>query len=395
MTKARTARAGRRPRDRKAQILRTAAECFRRTGYHATSMEQIAAAVGITAGALYRHFDGKQELLGQALLSGLDPFLAAIRQADGLDQLLRTTASFVLDGRTHTILWERELRNLSEQHRQEVQQQHEATAADICAVIRRARPELPTQDTQLLAWAVLAVLASPSYHGTQLPRPRFEELLRELAAAVLRLPVFPAPALQAEPRDRPGPGLVPASRREALLAAAVPLFTARGYQAVSMEDIGTAAGISRPTVYNHFTTKAELLTAALHRETEAAWNTLVRVFSRSTTPAEALTQLLHAYADSAIPDRGLTGLLVSEMLHLPAEQQQALRRSQAEYVGEWTALLRSCRPELGEAETRITVQAVFTLVNTVSRQSALMTHADPAGALVILGLAVLGIDRRP
>ncbi len=49
-----------RPRNRKAQIITVAREQFGRSGYHNVSMEGIASAVGITAGALYRHFPNKQ-----------------------------------------------------------------------------------------------------------------------------------------------------------------------------------------------------------------------------------------------------------------------------------------------------------------------------------------------
>jgi AcrR family transcriptional regulator len=75
--KARTAAAparGSRPRNRKAQIVSIAAELFHRQGYHAVTMEEIASAVGITAGALYRHFRNKQELLARTVLDGLLAF---------------------------------------------------------------------------------------------------------------------------------------------------------------------------------------------------------------------------------------------------------------------------------------------------------------------------------
>jgi AcrR family transcriptional regulator len=48
--------------ERQAAILRGAAEAFARAGYAATSMEDIAAASGITKLIVYRHFDSKEEL---------------------------------------------------------------------------------------------------------------------------------------------------------------------------------------------------------------------------------------------------------------------------------------------------------------------------------------------
>jgi AcrR family transcriptional regulator len=48
--------------ERRDAILRGAAEAFARAGYAATSMEDIAAASGITKLIVYRHFDSKEEL---------------------------------------------------------------------------------------------------------------------------------------------------------------------------------------------------------------------------------------------------------------------------------------------------------------------------------------------
>ena len=48
--------------ERHASILRGAAEAFARTGYAATSMEDVAAATGITKLIVYRHFESKEDL---------------------------------------------------------------------------------------------------------------------------------------------------------------------------------------------------------------------------------------------------------------------------------------------------------------------------------------------
>jgi AcrR family transcriptional regulator len=51
------------PRDeRQAQLLRAAATAFAHAGYAGTSMEDVAAAAGVTKLIVYRHFDSKDEL---------------------------------------------------------------------------------------------------------------------------------------------------------------------------------------------------------------------------------------------------------------------------------------------------------------------------------------------
>ena len=59
----------RRPKDRKIQIARAATDAFSELGYHAVSMENIAARVGISAAALYRHSQGKYDLFRDVVLT--------------------------------------------------------------------------------------------------------------------------------------------------------------------------------------------------------------------------------------------------------------------------------------------------------------------------------------
>lgn len=89
-------------------------------------------------------------------------------------------------------------------------------------------------------------------------------------------------------------------RRELVLAAARDLFSANGYDAVSMRDIATAAGITRPVLYDHFTSKKDLILELLTEETEAL---IARIADQVTTDAPATKRLsaaLRAYFDFMI-----------------------------------------------------------------------------------------------
>lgn len=49
------------------------------------------------------------------------------------------------------------------------------------------------------------------------------------------------------------------SKRQVILEAATQLFIAQGYQGTSIDMVVKAAGVSKPTVYNNFSTKTALL----------------------------------------------------------------------------------------------------------------------------------------
>ena len=72
--------------ERQASILRAAATAFARTGFAATSMEDVAAEAGITKLIVYRHFESKEELY-RAVLARIEDrlreeFTVLFSQAD-------------------------------------------------------------------------------------------------------------------------------------------------------------------------------------------------------------------------------------------------------------------------------------------------------------------------
>ena len=63
------------------RILDVATVLFYDTGYHATTMREVAAGVGIKAGSLYNHYPSKEELFFQIAEGVMQDLLAAGREA--------------------------------------------------------------------------------------------------------------------------------------------------------------------------------------------------------------------------------------------------------------------------------------------------------------------------
>ncbi|MFC5139604.1 TetR/AcrR family transcriptional regulator [Actinomycetospora rhizophila] len=349
----------RRPRDRRRQILAAAAALFWSEGYHRVGMADVATAVGIAPSALYRHVRGKQELL----LAILDEHLARIEglvaAPDG--DLVAGLAALTLERREFGLLWEREAGHLPAEESRAIRHR----LRDVAAVVAAAGAEPDAATAELRAWAAMSVIDSPAHHRWALPGDRFGDLLAGAARAVLTAPLPPAtgPAAAAA---RPG-ALAPASRREALLAAATRLFGEHGYPAVGLGDIGAAAGIAGPSVYRHFATKTDLLLAVLYRGNEALWLGLHHALARAVDADDALTRLAADYTAFVAENPEIVSVLVSQTIHLPAEPRDELRRSQRAYLAEWVALLTAARPGLPAAEARVLVHAALALINSLVR----------------------------
>ncbi|MFE7900664.1 TetR/AcrR family transcriptional regulator [Streptomyces sp. NPDC057424] len=68
---------------RRRQILDGAALCFARNGFHATSMQDVLKEVDLSAGAVYRYFSGKEELIGAIVAEVLDVVGGVFESAAG------------------------------------------------------------------------------------------------------------------------------------------------------------------------------------------------------------------------------------------------------------------------------------------------------------------------
>ncbi|MDH6135411.1 AcrR family transcriptional regulator [Kitasatospora sp. MAA4] len=387
--------AARRPRGRRGQILAVAAEQFHRSGYHQVAMAEVAAAVGITAPALYRHYRGKPELLRQAVRSGLDQLSVAVagvaESAGQPEELARALAGVALDQRALGTLWQRDARLLPPAQRAALRRTLRADVRTAAGLLLATRPELPCADVELLVWSTLSVCSSLSYHTFAPPRRRFERLLCDLVLALFSASCDGRPTAVAErPMVRGEVGSV--GRREELLTAAVRLFHERGFDNVTIDSLGAAVGIAGPSVYRHFPTKAELLAAALVRCRERLWHEVSAALAAASGPAEALERGLDAYVDYARRNHHYLGAMVSETDRLPAPERKAALDFRRDFLRVWVGLLQQVRPGYDNAEARIRVHAMFAVVNDGVRNPAHTARPDLGVCLTLLARRVLGLD---
>jgi TetR/AcrR family transcriptional regulator, repressor for uid operon len=80
---------------KKLEILRAATRCFRKTGFHQTSMQEICAEIGLGPGAVYRYFNSKDaiiEAMAEDERKQARSILTELRQADHLPDALTGVA---------------------------------------------------------------------------------------------------------------------------------------------------------------------------------------------------------------------------------------------------------------------------------------------------------------
>jgi len=96
---------GRRSDAKRAEILRRAAQVFRRKGFHGAGMREIAKGLGMAPGALYYYFESKEDLLYACQILSLRRLLKSAREiaasddapAEKLRGLVRAHLGHILD----------------------------------------------------------------------------------------------------------------------------------------------------------------------------------------------------------------------------------------------------------------------------------------------------------
>lgn len=87
---------------RRAEILRAAGTLFRRNGYHATSMRELARHLNLQGASLYAHIDSKEQLLREIVDRAADAFLASAQNVPQDATPTERLAAFVA-GHLHVV----------------------------------------------------------------------------------------------------------------------------------------------------------------------------------------------------------------------------------------------------------------------------------------------------
>jgi AcrR family transcriptional regulator len=155
------------------------------------------------------------------------------------------------------------------------------------------------------------------------------------------------------------------SRRDEILEIAVGLFAARGYHGVSMDDIGSAAGVTGPALYHHFAGKEAMLVAALIPVSDGLLHGGKERVARHPDDAQAaLSDLIEFHVEFALANPAVIALHLHELDRLPDEPRRQIRRLQRLYVEEWVGVLGTLRPELEAGEARVLAHSAFGLMNS-------------------------------
>jgi AcrR family transcriptional regulator len=178
-----------------------------------------------------------------------------------------------------------------------------------------------------------------------------------------------------------GRSIAKASRRAALLDAAAQLFADRGYNGVSIEDLGAAAGVSGPAVYRHFPGKPSVLAALLTGVSEDLLEGGRAVAEAASSPEEALRGLIRFQVEFALNNADVIRVQDRDLGSLPHDDERTVRSLQRGYVQVWVDELARHVPDTERSLLRRKVHAVFGLINSTPHTTHSTTSPRELAAL--------------
>lgn len=182
---------------RRAAIFDAALRLFRKQGFHATSINQIGAASGVTGPAIYRHFSSKGEVLAEAIGEGGRRIADATREAlksdahlpaRSVEQLVRAYVEVALDNADIYAAYVFEARHLEPELRKPLLDRERRHQLGWTRLVQAAQPEMNDEQVQTVVRMAISSVASLCLEPSSLEREALVDFASERVTALLLAP---------------------------------------------------------------------------------------------------------------------------------------------------------------------------------------------------------------
>jgi AcrR family transcriptional regulator len=153
---------------------------------------------------------------------------------------------------------------------------------------------------------------------------------------------------------------------DALLAVALRVFTERGYDGATMDDLAAALGITKSSIYHHVSGKQEILARALDRALDALEAVLAAARARPDPPERRLERVVRDSVDVLIAELPSVTLLLRVRGNTEVERAALARRRRID--AELADMVRDARDAgslRADVEPALVARLVFGTVNSL------------------------------
>lgn len=152
-------------------------------------------------------------------------------------------------------------------------------------------------------------------------------------------------------------------RKLALLNTAITLFADRGYNGVTIRDIGDAMGMTSASLYRHYASKEALLADAIDLVIQPMLGEVAAIYAREGTPLDRLTAAVQFHAEFALKHRTYLRVYFVEAKQLGPDNLAAHMRLRNRYRDLWLDLLRDADAASTISEARELYSLMIVMLN--------------------------------
>ena len=184
-------------------------------------------------------------------------------------------------------------------------------------------------------------------------------------------------------------------KRERTIDAAVELFYERGYENTSLDAVAERMGVTKPFIYAHFTSKAELLAEICSRGIASALAALDGVLDMAGTPTELLAEVARHFVTAVLTNQSHIAIFTREIKNLLPVDLRRIHDMRREFDRKLTKLLDHgvATGEFHLRDTRVAALAIGGMVSWAYvwyRPGGRLTLDDASRELAALILALAG-----
>ncbi|WP_328809963.1 TetR/AcrR family transcriptional regulator [Rhodococcus sp. NBC_00294] len=155
----------------------------------------------------------------------------------------------------------------------------------------------------------------------------------------------------------------PKDRRAAVLSGALDLFAERGFDQVTITDIGESAGVSAGAVYRHISSKQELLDYPIREIVIAGFTTSLLAVERGRSPDLTVAELISSMVTVAVDHPKEVLLWHREARRVNRDLRNDLIGLRSRTVQYWVDVVVACEPGLTADAAEFRVRASWGLLN--------------------------------
>jgi AcrR family transcriptional regulator len=169
-------------------------------------------------------------------------------------------------------------------------------------------------------------------------------------------------------------GWASSKRKLDVLNAAIALFAERGFDRVSVRDIGERLGMTGPSIYRHFEGKADILAQAVDLVIRPLNRRLEEIAESDGSPRERLEAAVLFHADFALRHQEYLRVYYAETQSLTSKALKDHRRSSAIHRDLWIALILDAGAARDPQESMVVYSMLMGALNVGAWTNARLSH---------------------